>query len=128
MWVNLMLCAHRCTLTRRQILDSSKLKEFANDNFKFDENGRKLSKSLQAISSFPTVFSKACFPGLQKASLCGNGLRNVHSKINEISLHRVLWNTGIFCSLFLARYCFLETFFCTKLLIYTLLHMWDMCN
>ena len=31
-------------ITRRQILRSSKLKEFADDNFKFDENGRKLSK------------------------------------------------------------------------------------
>ena len=31
------------SITRRQILDSSKLKEFADDNFKFDENGRKLS-------------------------------------------------------------------------------------
>ena len=29
--------------TTQQILDSSKLKEFADDNFKFDENGRKLS-------------------------------------------------------------------------------------
>ena len=26
-------------IIRRQILDSSKLKEFADDNFKFDENG-----------------------------------------------------------------------------------------
>ena len=25
---------------KQQILDSSKLKEFADDNFKFDENGR----------------------------------------------------------------------------------------
>ena len=31
-------------ITRRQILDSSKLKEFADDNVKFDEKGRKLSK------------------------------------------------------------------------------------
>ena len=31
-------------ITKRQILDSSKVKEFADDNFKFDENGRKLSK------------------------------------------------------------------------------------
>ena len=30
-------------ITRRQILDSSKLQEFADDHFKFDENGRKLS-------------------------------------------------------------------------------------
>ena len=34
-------------ITRRQILDSSKLKEFADDNFKFDENGRKLSEQLE---------------------------------------------------------------------------------
>ena len=33
---------------KRQILDSSKLlKGFANDNFKFDENGRKFSKWLE---------------------------------------------------------------------------------
>ena len=29
---------------KRQILDPSKLKEFADSNFKFDENGRKFSK------------------------------------------------------------------------------------
>ena len=52
-------------ITRQQILDSYKLKEFADDNFKFDENGRKLFKQventvgkrrnclLQAISPFP---------------------------------------------------------------------------
>ena len=34
-------------ITKRQILDSSKLKEFADDNFKFDENGRKLSKQVE---------------------------------------------------------------------------------
>ena len=51
-------------------LDSSELKELADDIFKFDENGRKFSKkrrrhcwkrrncSLRAISPFPTVFSK----------------------------------------------------------------------
>ena len=32
------------TLSLRQILDSSKLKDFADNNFNFDENGRKLSK------------------------------------------------------------------------------------
>ena len=31
------------TLSKQQILDSSKLKQFADDNFKFDENGRKFS-------------------------------------------------------------------------------------
>ena len=32
---------------KRQILDSSKLKEFADDNFKFVENDRKLSKQVE---------------------------------------------------------------------------------
>ena len=32
------------TLSKRQILDPSKLEEFADDNSKFDENGRTLSK------------------------------------------------------------------------------------
>ena len=54
---------------KRQILDLSNLKEFADDNFKFDENGRKFSErvqntekkrncSLRAISTFLTMFSK----------------------------------------------------------------------
>ena len=60
---------------------SSKLKEFAADNFKFDKNGRKLSKqventgkrgncSLRAISPFPTVFSKGLFPKDVKRCHC----------------------------------------------------------
>ena len=32
---------------KRQILDTSKLKEFAGDNFKFDENGRKFAKRVE---------------------------------------------------------------------------------
>ena len=32
------------TLSKRQIIDSSKLKEFADDNVKFGNNGRKMSK------------------------------------------------------------------------------------
>ena len=73
-------------ITRRQILDPSKLKEFADDNFKFDENGRKLSKqventegkgkncSLPAISPFPTVFSKGLFPwGVKRCHCVGMG-------------------------------------------------------
>ena len=35
------------TLSNRQILDSSKLKEFADNNFKFDKNGRKFSKRVE---------------------------------------------------------------------------------
>ena len=54
-------------------LYTSKLKEFADNSFKFDENESKLSKqvencgknrncSLRAISPFLTVFSKGLFP------------------------------------------------------------------
>ena len=65
-------------ITRRQILDSSKLKEFADDNFKFDENWTKLSKRLENTVGkgeitryeqfllFPQCFQKACFPGALK--------------------------------------------------------------
>ena len=64
--------------TRQQILDSSKLKEFADDKFKFDENGRKLSKLVEntvgkgEISCFeqfllfPQCLQKVCFPGASK--------------------------------------------------------------
>ena len=32
---------------KRKIIDSSKLKDFADDNLKFDENGRKFSKGVE---------------------------------------------------------------------------------
>ena len=60
------------------ILDSSKLKEFAEDNFKFGENGSKLSKRVENTVEkgeiarreqfllFPQCFQKACFPGASK--------------------------------------------------------------
>ena len=54
------------------------LKEFAGDNFKFDENGRKLSKQVENTVGkgeiaryeqfllFPQCFLKACFLGASK--------------------------------------------------------------
>ena len=35
--------------TKRQMLDSSELEEFVDDNFKFNENGRKFSKRVEII-------------------------------------------------------------------------------
>ena len=61
-----------------KILDRSNLKQFADDNFKFDENGRKLSKQVENTVGrgeiacyeefllFPQCFQKACFPGASK--------------------------------------------------------------
>ena len=87
------------SITRGQILDSSKLKEFADDNFKFDENGRKLSKWVkkmvgngeiacyQQLLLFP-VFSLVS-QGRQKASLCGNGLIKISfSALLEFGIER----------------------------------------
>ena len=56
----------------------SKLKEFADDNFKVEENGRKLSKweenrlgkgeidRNEQFLLFPECFQTACFPGASK--------------------------------------------------------------
>ena len=61
-----------------KILDFSKVKDFADDNFKLDENGRKLSKWVENTVGkgeiacykqflfFPQCFQKACFPGASK--------------------------------------------------------------
>ena len=74
-------------ITRRQILDSSKLKEFADNNFKFDENGSKLSKRVENIVGkgeiaryeqfllFPQCFKRMISQGHQNVSFCGNGLK-----------------------------------------------------
>ena len=60
--------------SKRQMLDSSNLKEFADDNFEFDENGRKFSKRVENTEGkgeiaryeqflvFPQCFQKTCTP------------------------------------------------------------------
>ena len=72
-------------ITRRQIFCSSKLKEFADNNFKFDENGRKFFKWVENTEGkgeiahykqfllFP-VFSKGLFPrGVKRCCCVGMG-------------------------------------------------------
>ena len=78
------LCRSDC----RQILDSSKLKEFPDDDFIFDENGRVLLKRIEnavgkkekllvtSIFSFTTVFSKDVYcRHVKNKGLFGKGLR-----------------------------------------------------
>ena len=60
------------TLSQTTILDSSKLQEFADDNFKFDEHCRKLSRQVENAMGkgeiaryeqfllFPQSFQKTC--------------------------------------------------------------------
>ena len=68
-------------------IDSSKLKKFADDNFKFEEklaesypNGQKTlweKEKLLVTSNFsfsPSVSKRLVSQGRQKVSLCGNGL------------------------------------------------------
>ena len=66
------------THSQTTILQSSKLKEFADDNFKLDGNSRKLSKQVENTVGkgviahyeqfllFPQCFQKACFLGASK--------------------------------------------------------------
>ena len=63
------------TLFPQNFLKSSKLKEFADDNFKFDEDGGKFSKrggkhSSRAISPFPIVFPKDLYCRQVKTMAC----------------------------------------------------------
>ena len=70
------------------------MKELADDNFKFDENGRKLSKRVEntvrkgeiaryeQFLLFPQCFRKACFPGASKGVV-------VWEWLNSLSDHKI---------------------------------------
>ena len=70
---------------------SCKLKEFADDNFKFDENKRNLSKLVEntvgegEIARYeqflilPQCFQKTCTADTQKPGLFGKGLTHSHT-------------------------------------------------
>ena len=75
-------------LPEDKILDRSKLKQSADDNFKFDENSRKFSKRIEntldkgEISRYeqfllcPQCFQKACFPGTSKGVIVWEWVNN----------------------------------------------------
>ena len=72
------------------ILDWSKLKQSADDNFKFDENSRKFSKQVENTVGkgeiaryvqfllFPKCFLKACFPGASKGVIVWECVKHVY--------------------------------------------------
>ena len=78
-----------------KILDWSKLKGFADENFNFYENGRKVSKRVEntvgkekllVMSNFSfshSGFKRLVSQGRQKVSLCGNGL-NLAEMIEQV--------------------------------------------
>ena len=66
---------------KRQILDSSKLKEFADDNFRFDGNVRKLSKRVEntvgkeEIARYEQfLLLSQCFQKTRRADMWNQGL------------------------------------------------------
>ena len=73
----------------RQILDSSKLKDFAYDKLKLEENGRKLFKPVENTVGkgeiaryeqfllFPQCFQKACFSGASKGVIVWECVKNI---------------------------------------------------
>ena len=85
-------------ITRQQILDSSKLKEFADDNFKLDENGRKLSNWVENTAGkgeiaryeqfllFPQCFQKASLAGASKGVIVWEWV-NVFVKLDIHRFH-----------------------------------------
>ena len=52
------------TFPKRHILDSSKLKEFTNDNFEFDKNGEKSAKRVENTVTSNFSFSHSVFKTL----------------------------------------------------------------
>ena len=65
---------------KRQILESSKMNEFADDNFKFDKNGRKFSKCVEntvgkaEIARSQGVFKRLELQTHKTKGLFGKGL------------------------------------------------------
>ena len=80
---------------KKQILDPSKLKEFADNDFKFDVNGKKFSKRVEntvgkgEIARFSTVFSKGLCCRDVKLGLVWERIKNTLSADLQISLHLV---------------------------------------
>ena len=59
---------------KRQILDSSEVREFADDNFKFDQNSRKLSEWVEQFFLFPQCFRRLVLQTRKNQGLFGKGL------------------------------------------------------
>ena len=69
-WLNSLFCLTHYQTTKN--LDWSKLKQFADDNFIFDENSRKFSRRVETLwvkeklLVMSKCFQKACLPGASK--------------------------------------------------------------
>ena len=78
---------------KRQILDSSKPKEFADDNLKFDENDRKFSKRVEnTVEKREIAHNEQFFPF--PVFLKGKGLN--HTLLNFFPFISTLYQTAKF--------------------------------
>ena len=86
------------------MLDSSKLKEFADDNFKLDENGIKFSKlegkgeiaRHDQFLCFQQCFQKTCTVDRENQGLFGKGLKcTFKCRLQFVSI----WTSLKFCRL-----------------------------
>ena len=87
----------------RQVLDLSKLEEFADDTFKFDENGRNLSRWVENIVGkgeiarheqfllFPRCFQKLKLQTHKKQGLFEKGLNPFSQSMIFIDLSKCLY-------------------------------------
>ena len=78
------------------------MKEFADDNFTFNENGRKLSKWIEntvgkgeiaryeQFHLFPQFFQKACFPGASKGVIVWEWVKLMRFLLNCLLLSKTL--------------------------------------
>ena len=80
-------------IPRRQILDSSKLKEFADDNFKFEENGKRVENTVgkeeiaryEQFLFFPQCFQKACFQEASKGVIVWEWVKiKMHTTFDDL--------------------------------------------
>ena len=83
--------------------NSSELKEFADDNFKFDENGRKLSKWVEnsveigeiacyeQFLLFPQCFQKACFPKASKGVIVWEWVKETEKMLFSKPFIVLIW-------------------------------------
>ena len=101
-WKNAPLCGNGLHFPKRPILDSSKLKKYAYENSKFDENGRKFSKwEEKAVGKgeiacyehfllFSQCFQKSCTTDMWKPGLVWERVKMSSVKINVI-IYYTFW-------------------------------------
>ena len=88
-------------MTRQEIVDSSKLKKFADDNFKLEEKwkkviqtgrkhcGKRRNARYEHFLLFPQCFQKACFSGASKGIILWEWVNPL-----TYETHFFFWNIG----------------------------------